>query len=74
LNLIKDLEKITIIRERKGLKIRIIIVILVVILGLLKPFLELPLLKILLIIYINRKGIILIILNTLNIINKLRKT
>jgi hypothetical protein len=74
----------TIIRERKGLEIRIVIVILVVIqviivilvvvLGLLRPFLESPLLKILLIIYISRKGIILVILNALSIINKLRKT
>jgi hypothetical protein len=84
LNLIKDLEKTTIIRERKGLETRIaivisiviqvIIVILVVVLGLLRPFLELLLLKILLIIHISRKGIILVILNTLSIINKLRKT
>ena len=84
MNLIKDLEKITTIREKKGLKIRIaivilvviqvIIVILIVILSLLRPFLEPSLLKILLIIYISKKGIILVILNALSIINKLRKT
>ena len=84
MNLIKDLEKITAIRERKSLEtgiiivipvvIQVVIVILVVVLGLLRPFLELPLLKILLIIRISRKGIILVILSALSIINKLRKT
>ena len=84
MNLIKDLEKITTIRERKGLEIRIIIVIpvviqviiviLVVVLSLLEPFLEPSLLKILLIIRVSRKGIILVILNALSIINKSRKT
>ena len=84
MNLIKDLEKTTIIKERKGLKtgiitviliiIQVIIVILVVILSLLGPFLEPLLLKILLIIYISKKGIILVILSTLSIMNKLRKT
>jgi hypothetical protein len=84
LNLIKDPEKTTTIRERKGLEIRIaivilvviqvIIVILVVVLGLLGPFPEPSLLKILLTIRVSRKGIILVILSALSIINKLRKT
>jgi hypothetical protein len=74
----------TIIRKRKGLEtgiiivilivIQVIIIILVIVLSLLELFLELPLLKILLIIHISRKGIILVILSALSIMNRLRKT
>ena len=84
MNLIKDLEKTTIIREKKGLEtgivtvilvvIQVIIVIPVVVLSLLRPFLEPPLLKTLLTIRVSRKGIILVILSALSIMNKLRKT
>ena len=74
----------TTIRERKGLEtgittvipvvIQVIIVILVVVLGLLGPFLEPPLLKTLLVIRVSRKGIILVILSALSIMNRSRKT
>ena len=54
--------------------IQVIIVIPVIVLGLLGPFLEPPLLKTSLITRVSRKGIILVIPSALSIINKSRKT